>query len=254
MPNPAVLITGTSRGIGLHLAQRFLKEGYWVIGVSRNPAPIQDPSYQEFTADLGDLDQVKALTKKLDGLPICGLINNAGIHGPSGAFENISLDDWLQTFNINLFGAAALAQSCIPSLRQHNGFIIFLSGGGSAFPRANFTAYGVSKCGVVRLADTLAAELSPDVMVYCIAPGPNRTVLLDESRESGETVREEDIVGFDFPEKLCLFLAENRDPRYSGKFIHVRDDYQSWGDDQLASDAYTLRRIDPRTLSKVNLV
>ena len=253
MRKPIVLITGTSRGIGLHLTQRFLHEGYGVIGVSRTPAPIQDANYQEFTADLSDLDQVKALSAKLDGLPIGGLINNAGIHGPVGAFENISLDAWLRTFNVNLFSAAALAQSCIPSLRRHNGFIIFLSGGGSAFPRANYTAYGVSKCGVIRLADTLAAELSPDVLVYCIAPGPNRTVLLDESRESGETVREEDIVGFEHPEKLCLFLAENRDPRFSGKFIHVRDDYQGWGDDQLAEEAYTMRRIDPRTLAKVNL-
>ena len=253
MDKPAVLITGASRGIGLHLAQRFLKEGYGVIGVSRTPAPIDTPNYREFTADLGDMDQVRALSEKLEGLPIAGLINNAGIHGPVGAFENLPLDAWLQTFNINLFGAAALAQSCIPSLRRHKGFIIFLSGGGSAFPRPNYSAYGVSKCGVIRLADVLAEELRPDVMVYCIAPGPNRTVLLDESRESGETVREEDIVSFDYPENLCLFLAKNRDPRYSGKFIHVRDDYQGWGDDQLAEEAYTMRRIDPRTLAKVNL-
>ncbi len=78
--------------------------------------------------------------------------------------------------------------------------------------------------------------------------------MLDETRENGEVVLEEDIVSFDYPENICLFLAKNRDPRYSGKFIHVRDDYQGWGDDQLAEEAYTLRRIDPRTLAKVNLV
>jgi NAD(P)-dependent dehydrogenase (short-subunit alcohol dehydrogenase family) len=254
MDKGTILITGASRGIGFHLAHRFLQEGYGVVGVSRTPAPIDNPDYHEFTVDLGDLDQVQALSSELAGLPIAGVINNAGIHGPVGAFENLPLDAWFKTFNVNLFGAAAMTQTCIPSLRRHNGFIIFLSGGGSAFPRPNYSAYGVSKCAVIRLADVLAKELSPQVLVYCIAPGPNRTVLLDETRENGEVVLEEDIVSFDYPENICLFLAKNRDPRYSGKFIHVRDDYQGWGDDQLAEEAYTLRRIDPRTLAKVNLV
>jgi len=254
MADKTVLITGTSRGIGLHLAERFLDEGYGVIGISRNPAPIERTDYREIISDLSDMDQVRGLRSQLAGIPITGLINNAGIHGPVGPLETIDLDEWIGTFNINLFGAAALSQICIPSLRENHGFIIFLSGGGSAFPRANYTAYGASKCGIIRLADTLADELTPDVLVYCIAPGPNRTKLLDETRANGETVTEESIVGFDFPEQLCLFLAHNRDVRYSGKFIHVRDDYGGWSNDQLSEEAYTLRRIDPRTLGKVNLV
>ena len=172
MDKGTILITGASRGIGFHLAHRFLQEGYGVVGVSRTPAPIDNPDYHEFTVDLGDLDQVQALSSELAGLPIAGVINNAGIHGPVGAFENLPLVAWFKTFNVNLFGAAAMTQTCIPSLRRHNGFIIFLSGGGSAFPRPNYSAYGVSKCAVIRLADVLAKELSPQVLVYCIAPGP----------------------------------------------------------------------------------
>jgi NAD(P)-dependent dehydrogenase (short-subunit alcohol dehydrogenase family) len=254
MADKTVVITGTSRGIGYHLAQRFLNEGYGVIGISRNPAPIGHSEFREVIADLSDMNQVRELKSQLAGIPISGLINNAGIHGPVGPLESIDLEEWRDAFNINLFGAAALSQICIPSLRENKGFIIFLSGGGSAFPRANYSAYGVSKCGVIRLADTLAGELTPDVLVYCIAPGPNRTKLLDETRANGEIVAEESIVDFEFPERLCLFLARNNDPRYSGKFIHVRDDYEGWSEDQLADEAYTLRRIDPRTLSKVNLV
>ena len=103
------------------------------------------------------------------------------------------------------------------------------------------------------MSEVLAKELAPEVFVYCVAPGPNRTNLLEETLRSGETVREEDIVDFEYPERLCLFLAKNRDPRYSGKFIHVMDSYDKWNDNQLADDAYTLRRIDPRTLQRVNL-
>ena len=248
-----VVITGTSRGIGYHLAQRFLAEGYSVIGISRSESSIDHPEFTSLTADIGDLDQVRDLSQKLAGRPIAGLINNAGTHSPIGPFEHAPIDAWVHTFYTNLFGAAALTQICIPSLRANNGFIIFLSGGGSAFPRANFSAYGVSKCGAIRLTEVLAKELAPEVAVYCIAPGPNRTELLEEAVRGGEVVPEEDIVEFEYPERLCLFLARNRDARFSGKFIHVRDRYDQWGDDQLTNDAYTLRRIDLRTLSRVNL-
>ena len=238
-----VVITGTSRGIGYHLARRFLALGYGVVGVSRSGTPINDPKFRSVEADMGDLSQVRALNALLAPEPIVGLINNAGAHGPLGPFETAPIEEWVHAFYVNLFGAAALTQVCIPSLRQSRGFIIFLSGGGSAFPRPNFSAYGVSKTGVVRLSEVLARELAPDVYVYCVAPGPNRTQLLDEAIRGGEIVPEEDIVDFGNVERLCVFLANNRDPLYSGRFIHVKDDYENWDGDQLAGDAHTLRRI-----------
>ena len=161
------------------------------------------------------------------------------------------MESWVDAFNVNLFGASALTQVCIPSLRQTKGFVIFVSGGGSAFPRPNYSAYGVSKCGVIRLTEVLAEELAPDISVYCIAPGPNRTQMQEEVARSGETVREEDLVDFDLPERLCLFLAGNKDPRYSGKFIHVKDDYAGWDEKQLSGDANTLRRMDNNTMARM---
>lgn len=252
MAEKSVVITGTSRGIGFHLANRFLSEGYGVIGISRSQTPIAHPKFKQIISDLSQPKEVNNLTNELKNYSICGLINNAGIHGPIGAFETIDFNDWIETFNTNIFSAAILSQICIPSLRSTRGFIIFLSGGGSAFPRAFYSAYGVSKCAVIRLADTLAVELMPDVLVYCVAPGPNRTTLLEEARQSGDQIFETEIVDFEYPENLCLFLAGNKDPRYSGKFIHVKDGYENWNSDELSEEAFTLRRIDPRTLSKIN--
>ena len=142
----------------------------------------------------------------------------------------------------NLFGSAALTQICIPSLKKNKGFVIFFSGGGAGFAKPNFSAYSVSKTGVVRLAENLAKELAPDVLVYCVAPGPNRTTLLDNAIAAGDEVKETDMVDFEAPENLCLFLAKNKDPRYSGKFIHVKDKYDQWTDKQLADETYKLRR------------
>jgi NAD(P)-dependent dehydrogenase (short-subunit alcohol dehydrogenase family) len=101
----------------------------------------------------------------------------------------------------------------------------------------------VSKTAVVRFSEVLAKELAPEVLVYCVAPGPNRTALLDEAIRAGTIVPAEELVDFGYPARLCEFLAHNRDPRYSGKFIHVKDDYTRWGERQLSEDAYTLRRV-----------
>jgi len=239
----SIVITGTSRGIGRHLAESFLDQGYRVIGISRSETNIDHPAFRAITADLGDIRQVRALREDLAEEPLAGLINNAGIHGPIGPFESSPVEAWINTFHVNLFGAAALTQICIPALRKTEGFIIFFSGGGSAFPRPNFSAYGVSKTAVVRLSEVLASELSPQVLVYCVAPGPNRTELLKEAIRGGEKVPPEDIVDFGYVQRLCDFLAHNRDPRYSGKFIHVKDNFLELEDHQLAGDSYTLRRI-----------
>lgn len=237
-----ILITGTSRGIGFHLANRFLAEGYEVIGVSRSPTPIENPCFEPHEADLSNWNYVSQFAKELKDENICGIIHNAGTHGPLGPFEKNLLPRWVDAFSVNLFSAAALTQPLVPTLRRNKGFIIFLSGGGAGFGKENFSAYGVSKTAVVRFAENLALELAPDVLVYCVAPGPNRTGLLENAIQAGDPVREEDIVDFKMPEELCLFLARNKDARYSGKFIHVKDSYREWDDRHFDGEKYVLRR------------
>ena len=238
-----VVITGTSRGIGKSLATTYLDQGYRVIGISRSNTDIKDPNFRSIQTDMSDLDQVAKLKPALRSETISGLINNAGIHGPIATLENCPIEKWVETFSVNLFGHTLLSQICIPKLRKNNGFVIFMSGGGSAFPRPNFSAYSVSKTGIVRLSEILAQELAPEILVYCVAPGPNKTELLTEAIDHGEIVQQQDIVDSDYVSRLCLFLSRNRDPRYSGKFIHVKDNYLEWTDKNLTGDNYTLRRI-----------
>ena len=238
-----VVITGTSRGIGKSLATTYLDQGYRVIGISRSNTDIKDPNFRSVQTDMSDLDQVAKLKPALRSETISGLINNAGIHGPIATLENCPIEKWVETFSVNLFGHTLLSQLCIPNLRKNNGFVIFMSGGGSAFPRPNFSAYSVSKTGIVRLSEILAQELAPEILVYCVAPGANKTELLTEAIDHGEIVQQQDIVDSDYVSRLCLFLSRNRDPRYSGKFIHVKDNYLEWTDKNLTGDNYTLRRI-----------
>lgn len=237
-----VIITGVSRGIGEHLALRFLKEGYKVIGLSRTNPSISHDRFTYIKIDLRDLKEILSLKEKIDFTTINGIINNAGIHGPIGNFEGNDINLWIDSFVVNLFGAATLTQLCIPSLRKNHGFIIFFSGGGSAISRPKFSSYSCNKTSVVRFAENLADELYPDVGVYCIAPGPNNTGLLEEAKLYEKELEKLEVCDFKEPEDLCVFLAGNTNLEYSGKFIHVKDDYRHWDARHFNKDMYKLRR------------
>lgn len=240
----SMLITGSSAGIGLHLSKAFLDEKWIVYGVSRSDTPIISSRFHQINADMFSDREVEELLKNIEDLNINVLINNVAVHGPIGEFEQISIDEWIETFTLNLFSPLRLTQKLIPTLRRNRGSIIFLSGGGSAYPRANFSPYGVSKTAVVRMAETLAIELHPYVYVYIVAPGPNQTSLLKEAVAAGDNVPEDRIVGFDKPIKLVRFLVNNQEMNYSGKFIHVNDSYEEWSFEDLKSERFTLRRIE----------
>ena len=72
-PQRTVVITGTSRGIGYHLATRFLSEGYRVIGISRSATPIQDSNFRWIEADLSDATSIDRLRVALADEPIDGV-------------------------------------------------------------------------------------------------------------------------------------------------------------------------------------
>ena len=123
----SVLITGTSRGIGKAIAERFLKEGYDVIGMDREPSAIDAPSYTHL-----ELDILQSDLPDLDGIRI--LINNAGVQN--------SEDD----IDINLKGTIRVTEryGIQPDIQS----ILFIASA-SASTGSEFPAYAASKGGVV---------------------------------------------------------------------------------------------------------
>jgi NAD(P)-dependent dehydrogenase (short-subunit alcohol dehydrogenase family) len=103
---PTVLITGSSRGIGLELSRQYAERGWGVIATCRTPAKAV--ALQELAAgkpgiviealDVTDFAQIDALAEKYRGVPIDILINNAGILGGNerqkfGSFDYAAFDD-----------------------------------------------------------------------------------------------------------------------------------------------------------------
>ena len=273
MNNRWVLITGASRGLGLHLVNRFWLSGWNVALVSRDDRALYravmslpkrpNQSTMVFSCDFSKANAVNNLIGELkEHLPrLDALINNAAIHGPIGPLCGSAMDKWNEAIQVNLLVPVALCHGLIDLMgRFGGGSIINLSGGGATGPRANFTAYASSKVALVRFSETLAQEVSSQhIRVNCISPGPMKTALLEEVFTSGVdasgelefSVAKNTLAGggasMDKVADLALFLAGKSGSVISGKLISaIWDNWAMWpehGEELKKSDVYTLRRI-----------
>jgi len=180
VPGKRVLITAGAGGIGRAMAETFVDAGARVhicdvdlkaIDVLRAARPAITSS----VCDVSDLDQVDALfsdvKKVLGGLDV--LVNNAGIAGPTGKVEEISVADWERCIAIDLNGMFYCTRLGMPMIKAAGGgSIINLSStaGRLGFPLRS--PYAAAKWGVVGFTQSLAMEAGPDkVRVNCIQPG-----------------------------------------------------------------------------------
>ena len=274
------LITGGSQGLGKAIAEHFLREGANVVLCARSEKELlatrdelakKFPAQKVFakTCDVSSETQVNDLVafalRELGSLH--ALVLNAGIYGPMGATESVSLDEWRRAMDINLYGVLLPCRAVIPHFKKNGrGKIIVLSGGGATNPLPNISAYAASKAAVVRLMETLAEELKTfHVDVNAIAPGALATRLVDEVLAAGpEKVgdaffaknkqwEEKGATPLELGARLAVYLASAQSDGITGKLISAQWDpweklHEFKGD--LNSDIYTLRRIVPKDRGK----
>ena len=144
-----VLVTGTSRGIGLAIAQKFLAEGHRVWGVDLLPGAIEHPAYAHVQGD------IREVTANVPDLAV--LVNNAGTLEEADAID------------VNLMGTMAFTERHLdsPSLKS----VLFVASA-SARNGAEFPRYVASKAGLVGYMKNLALNLSRrGVTVNSVSPG-----------------------------------------------------------------------------------
>lgn len=197
------LITGSSKGIGRSIAERFAQEGADVIiNYNRTPRGAEEALRNvEATgrrglivkADLSSTAEVRKLVATAIGhfgrLDI--LVNNAGIetHAP---FWEVTEEDYDRVLNVNLKGVFFATQEIVRHLiaTKRPGKIINISSVHEELPFPNFAAYCVSKGGLKMLTRNLSVELGQfGITINSIAPGaietPINTKLLNDPQKLG---------------------------------------------------------------------
>lgn len=100
-----------------------------------------------------------------------GLINNASSYFPT-ELGNINEENWHDLMGSNLKAPMFLAQAAAGELRRNHGCIVNITDMHIERPKKGYIVYSVAKAGLVTLTKSLAHELSPEVRVNAVAPGP----------------------------------------------------------------------------------
>ncbi len=198
--NKTILITGASKGIGFALANKFLENGFNVIGTSRSGkiSGIINQKFKVLQLDLSDLDNIELLKNKIKeyGTEIEILINNAGI-GPDLDTNNPEKITFKETFNVNVTGTTFLTESLIESINNKGKIINISSKMGSIelCERIDSVAYRMSKTALNMYTKILSNRLSERIKVASIHPGWVRTTIAESNITEGRLSTEESANG-----------------------------------------------------------
>ncbi len=180
------LVTGSSRGIGQQIAVGLARQKCNVVVHGREIHHVQETLALLKSADVqahavaGDLATMEGVQSVIAGVregpgQIDILYNNAAIQNKWKPIWEITMDEWLHTFQINLFSMIALCTAFAPEMKARGyGRIINLTSGIKDIPQ--LAPYSVSKAAVDKYTRDLAAELrGTNVLANTLDPGWLRT-------------------------------------------------------------------------------
>ena len=176
----AVLITGSSRGIGKATAQEFLAGGARVAINGRTEASVAQAieelgGHERLVGAPGDVATaagceavVSASIKAMGGLDV--LVNSAGVFTKTPMAETDE-ELWDSLMDINVKGTYFCSRAALYALDKSGGSIVNVASEAGLTGYAGLTAYCASKGAIVNLTRSMALELAPNVRVNCICPG-----------------------------------------------------------------------------------
>jgi NAD(P)-dependent dehydrogenase (short-subunit alcohol dehydrogenase family) len=239
LENKVALITGGTSGLGKMMALALAKAGAFVwIASSRDNADetLQEIKKQGSNGSFVQVDVTSsdALEKTVSHIleqssRIDILINAAGIN-PRTSAEELTLNDWQKTIDINLTAPFYLSQLVADTMRENNwGRIINIASLQSLRAFDNSIPYGASKGGVMQLTRALAQAYSKDgILVNAIAPGFFRTNLTESLFQNPEKLKElanKTMMGRNGEEKdifgISVFLCSDANSYVTGQTVFL---------------------------------
>jgi NAD(P)-dependent dehydrogenase (short-subunit alcohol dehydrogenase family) len=242
LANKKALVTGSTAGIGFAIASLLAEEGASVVvngrsqrrvgeAVQRIRAERKNAQVMGLAADLGTKEGVNLLMRDLPGVDI--LVNNLGIFEPK-PFVDITDEDWLRFFEVNVLSGVRLSRVYLPQMLQKNwGRIVFISSESAINVPVEMLHYGMTKTAQLAVARGLAElTVGTGVTVNSVLPGPTRSegveqFVKDVAKEQGtdavsfeaeffRTVRPSSLLKrFETPEEVAAMVVYVCSPRAS---------------------------------------
>lgn len=191
-----IVLTGGSLGIGKETAKSLINKGANVLITGRSEERLintfKNKKLHVIEFDIGDIDKISRNAKKcmeiLDNR-VDVLINNAGI-GVRRSIEELNINDFLNVFNVNVFGLSLFTKEIIPLMKKQNrGTIVNIGSTASLKGYKNGSIYASSKFAVRCLTQCWQAELRPHNIRVCqINPSEVTTAFGNPERIEREEV------------------------------------------------------------------
>ena len=179
-----VLVTGSSKGIGLAIAIAFAREGARPIIVSRSADALESALAaikqetgvvaQAVTADLANAEGIRTLMAGAGEIDI--LVNNAGAI-PGGSLADVEDARWRQAWELKLFGYINLVREVLPMMEKRgSGVISNIIGMAGAAPRNEYVCGSTANAALIAFTQAVgAASPRRGVRVFGINPSPTRS-------------------------------------------------------------------------------
>jgi len=173
----AVLVTGTSSGIGRKITERLAADGYFVYATARKDADLKMlaaiKNVQPVRLDVTQAADIAAAIDLVNkaGRGLYALVNNAGI-GTYGTLEDMSPEEFDLCMKVNVYGPVMMIKAFEPIIIDQKGRIINIGSISGILAHPSLPAYVMSKHAIEGLTDSLAVQLAPrGVQVSVVEPG-----------------------------------------------------------------------------------
>lgn len=232
------IVTGGASGIGLAIAEKFIKNNISTIIIRRNKNRL-DAAHKKLGSlcipvafDLSDISAIPALINELvkEHKRIDILVNNAGINLKKD-FEEVTDDEFQKVMHTNVTAMFTLSREVVKCMiEKKRGSIINISSMASQYGLPKVIAYSASKAAIEGMTRAMAVELSPKgIRVNCIAPGFIATdmsakALNNDKERKGKVISRTPMGALGAPADIgdaALFLATESSKYVTGIILPV---------------------------------
>lgn len=191
-----ILVTGGTKGIGEAIAKRLKQAGGTLITTARSEPSDMSGSDLFIQGDVSQAKGCEIIVQKVVETfgGVDGVIHNVGGSStPTGGALSLNDDDWLETFNANLFAAVRLDRALLPLMQaQNSGVIIHITSIQRRLPGEMTMPYSAAKAALTNYSKCLATQVAPyGIRVNTVAPGFTETTaakrLIERMAENLET-------------------------------------------------------------------